>query len=142
MRVPRRVVALATMMSAVAILLAGCGAKKVVGKTYVNDDGDSFEFRSDGKAVEANWDPMVVYPGQQTMLGTIPLVNTTGKDFKIGTGKAADTECTYSQERDQVVITCARGQKITYVIDSDGVLAGPPEGIWGHAVFARLTLKP
>jgi hypothetical protein len=122
-------------------LLAGCGAKKVVGKTYVNDDGDSFEFRADGKAVETNWDPVVVYPGQETMLGTIPLINTTGKDFKIGTGKAAGTDCSYTQDRDQVVVTCARGVKITYVIDSDGALTGPPEGIWGHAVFSHLTLK-
>jgi hypothetical protein len=134
-------IALAAIFFSGAILLTGCGVKKVAGKTYVNEDGDSFEFRSDGKAIETNWDPMVVYPGQETMLGTIPLINTTGRDFKIGSGKAAGTECSYIQNRDQVSVSCARGVKITYVLDSEGSLTGPPEGIWGHAVFSRLKLK-
>ena len=141
MRHSDRPIALAMIFAVAAILLAGCGAKKVAGKTYVDDDGDSIEFRADRRAAEINWNPQVLYPGQQAALGSTVITNTTGGDFKLGMGNVARSDCTYKQDRDQIAVTCIGRKTATYTVNPDDSLTGPPEGMWAHAVFAHLVPK-
>lgn len=124
-----------------AIMLSACSARKVAGKTYVSDDGDTIEFRTDGKVAETNWNPQVLYPGQQAALGTTVITNTTGGDFKLGGAKIVGPDCSYVQDRDQVEITCVGRKKAIFTINSDESMSGPPEGMWAHPAFARLVPK-
>ena len=131
----------AMLASGVAVSLAGCGSKTVAGRTYVTANEDTIEFGNDGKAVETNGDPQFLYPGQKVALGSTPLANNTSRDFKLSDGQTGGAVCTYRQDRAQLTLTCDDGETTIFVVDKDGSLNGPPEGMWGHAVFAHMTLK-
>jgi len=136
-----RTVAFITLFAVSAIMLSGCGAKKVAGKTYISDEGDTIEFRTDGKAIETNWNLQVLYPGQQAALGTTIITNTTGGDFKLAGAKFVAPDCSYAQDHDQVGITCAGRKKTTFTITGDDSMTGPPEGMWAHPAFSHLVPK-
>ncbi len=136
-----RTVAFITLFALSAIMLSGCGAKKVAGKTYISDEGDTIEFRADGKAIETNWNLQILYPGQQAALGATIITNTTGGDFKLTGAKFVAPDCSYAQDHDQVGITCTGRKKATYTITGDDSMTGPPEGMWAHPAFSHLVAK-
>src|SRR5665213_1208109 len=105
---------------------ASAPGSSVSGKTYVDEEGNAIAFHARGKATETNGRVGFMYPHQSAIFGN--------------NGRAV-SECTYSQTGSKVNLSCeaAEEMKLVYTVNKDGSLTGPPEGMYGHASFARLT---
>jgi peptidoglycan hydrolase-like protein with peptidoglycan-binding domain len=96
----------------------------LVGKRYETSESDIIFFLKDGNAAERNGNFGVVYARQ-------------GVSFD-SNGRNPTTWCKFQQEKNKVTLTCD-SEVGEFTINKDGSLTGPPEGMWGHAAFARLT---
>lgn len=115
---------------AATALFTGCiarSAEPVSGKLYVTSEGDVIGFRTDGKtAVEMNGNPGVAYAGQAIYFGA--------------DGNSPRTECTYKQGGAKIALTCEGAAEAVFMVNNDGSLTGPPEGMWKQTAFAYLKL--
>jgi peptidoglycan hydrolase-like protein with peptidoglycan-binding domain len=96
----------------------------LVDKRYVTSESDIVFFLKDGGAAERNGHFGVLYARQSVAFDS--------------NGQNPTTWCKYQQEQKKVTLTCD-SEKAQFTINGDGSLTGPPEGMWGHAAFARLT---
>lgn len=96
----------------------------LVGKRYVTSESDIVFFLKDGGAAERNGHFGVLYARQSVAFDS--------------NGQNPTTWCKYQREQKKVTLTCD-SEKAQFTINGDGSLMGPPEGMWGHAAFARLT---
>lgn len=117
-----------------SMLVVGCGVvgkistQTLLGKTFVNSQGDKIAFLKNGRAVELNH-PGGIYPGQSVYFGE--------------DGNHPRTECTYNQDGVSITLTCGEkenGEKVkaVFTVNKDGSLSGPLEGMWGESAFAHL----
>jgi peptidoglycan hydrolase-like protein with peptidoglycan-binding domain len=96
----------------------------LVGKRYQTSESDIIFFLKDGDAAERNGHFGVLYARQAVSFDS--------------NGRNPTTWCKYQQEKNKITLTCD-SEVGEFTINKDGSLTGPPEGMWGHEAFARLT---
>jgi hypothetical protein len=93
-------------------------------RTYVTSNGDEIAFGPDGRALERNGLPGMIYAGQMISFDS--------------EGRMSGTPCTYKQEGMKVRLDCG-GQRAEYTMAADGALEGPAAGLFRRPAFARLV---